>query len=85
MGELFRDNSRLVALMSGLFTGIIVVMGAVALFLGELDYPPLFADASSAGMAGQEPGGGEIVPAGLALPRLQEIFACFNRYRAMNL
>ena len=59
MGELFRDNSRLVALMSGLFTGIIVVMGAVALFLGELDYPPLFADASSAGMAGQEPGGGE--------------------------
>ena len=23
--------------------------------------------------------GGEIVPAGLALPRLQEIFACFNR------
>ncbi len=64
MGELFRDNSRLVALMSGLFTGIIVVMGAVALFLGELDYPPLFADASSAGMAGQEPGGGEIVPGG---------------------
>ena len=28
---------------------------------------------------------GDYLPSGLALPRKQEIFACFNRYRAMNL
>lgn len=28
---------------------------------------------------------GDYLPSGLALPRKQEIFACFNRYRALNL
>ena len=28
---------------------------------------------------------GDYLPSGLALPRRQEIFACFNRYRAMKL
>lgn len=28
---------------------------------------------------------GDYLPSGLALPRRQEIFACFNRYRSMNL
>lgn len=65
MRELFRDNSRLVALMSGVFTGIIVVMGAVALLWGEMDYPPLFADASSAANAGDpESGGGGLLAGG---------------------
>ena len=28
---------------------------------------------------------GSYLPAGLAMPRKQEIFACFNRYRKLNI
>lgn len=63
MRDLFNNNSKLVALMSGLFTGIIVLVGALAVYLGEVNYPPLFADASS--MAGpQEPGSSSEIGSG---------------------
>lgn len=43
----------------------------------------LFILTEEKGMGGVVPGG--YLPSGLALPRKQEIFACFNRYRKLNL
>ncbi len=65
MRDLLNNNGKLVALMGSLFAGIIIVTGAIAVFLGDVDYPPLFADGSSSQSTPQEPqepGGEEIPP-----------------------
>lgn len=64
MGDLFHNKGRLAVLLSGLFVGIIAVTGVAALCLGEINYFPLLAEASS--MAGpQEPGSGGEIGSGL--------------------
>ena len=48
MRELMNNNGKLMALMSGLFAGIMVVMGVVAILMGDLELSSLLADGSSA-------------------------------------
>ena len=59
MRDLLNNNGKLVTLMGSLFAGIIAVTGAVALFLGDMEYPPLFAASSTSQStpAPQEPEG----------------------------
>ena len=71
MRDLLNNNGKLVTLMGSLFAGIIAVTGAVALFLGDMEYPPLFAASSTSQStpAPQEPEGpGEDAPP--PLPRI---------------
>ena len=62
------NNGKLMALMSGLFAGIMVVMGVVAILMGDLELSSLLADGSSApgssrpDPGSREPGGEEIPP-----------------------
>ena len=68
MRELMNNNGKLMALMSGLFAGIMVVMGVVAILMGDLELSSLLADGSSApgssrpDPGSREPGGEEIPP-----------------------
>ena len=59
MRDLLNNNGKLVTLMGSLFAGIIAVTGAVALFLGDMEYPHLFAASSTSQStpAPQEPEG----------------------------
>ena len=68
MRELMNNNGKLMALMSGLFAGIMVVMGVVAILMGDLELSSLLADGSSAPAApGRIPAPGS--PAGRRSPR----------------
>ena len=70
MNELFNNNGKLVAFLGTLCARIIAVTGLVAIMLGDLEYPTLFAAGSSSQSQSVpepeenpgEPGGSEIAP-----------------------